>query len=198
MTGRASVDRSVTVTRVIRQHRRGTLVAAVAVLTLALVACSSSQAEKAGKNEQPRPLTYEAVDAVTGEPVSLTDLRGRPALLASWATWCAPCRKELPRLEQLHKAQGDDGLQVVVVNLDSPGKDSATIQEIAAGYGLTMRQWRDSEDTFTVAFKGFGIPMSVLLDHRGVVVHRWYGAINPADEDVKGPIAAALAKARKD
>lgn len=129
------------------------------------------------------PVSYDAVDAVTGEKVSMADLRGRPAIIASWATWCVPCRKELPALERLHRAQGDDGVRVVIVNLDSGGDDDA-VAEFVDRFGLTMTQWRDADDRFTPVFKGLGIPMSALVDRDGVIVERWYGALDPDDPTV--------------
>lgn len=129
------------------------------------------------------PVSYEAVDAVTGKKVSMADLRGRPAIIASWATWCVPCRKELPALERLHRAQGDDGVRVVIVNLDSAGDDEA-VAEFVDQFGLTMTQWSDADDRFTPTFKGLGIPMSALVDGDGVIVERWYGALDPDDPSV--------------
>lgn len=143
------------------------------------------------------PISYEAVDAVTGEPVSMDQLRGRPALISSWATWCAPCRKELPALERFHREQGDGGVQVVIVNLDSAGNDSA-VADFVDEFGLTMTQWRDADDAFTRTFKGLGIPMSVLVDHEGAAVERWYGALDPEDPEVAGRIEEVLAAAPSD
>lgn len=122
----------------------------------------------------------------------MSDLRGRPAIIASWATWCVPCRKELPALERFHQEQGADGVQVVIVNLDSAGNDTA-VAEFVEKYGLTMTQWRDADDSFTPTFKGLGIPMSVLVDHDGVVTERWYGALDPEEPKVAASIEAALA-----
>lgn len=129
------------------------------------------------------PVSYDAVDAVTGEKVSMADLRGRPAIIASWATWCVPCRKELPALERLHRAQGDDGVRVVIVNLDSAGDDDA-VAEFVERFDLTMTQWRDADDRFTPTFKGLGIPMSALVDRDGVIIERWYGALDPDEPTV--------------
>lgn len=165
----------------------------------AITGCGGSGVSAAGGPEtsdvtspDAQPVSYEAVDAVTGENVSMLGLRGRPAIIASWATWCVPCRKELPALERLHRQQGEDGVQVVIVNLDSKGNDEA-VGEFVDRFGLTMSQWRDADDRFTPTFKGLGIPMSVLVDHEGVVVERWYGALDPEEPRVAESIEGVLA-----
>lgn len=137
-------------------------------------------------------VVYSAIDSDTGAVATLEDLRGRPVILASWATWCVPCRKELPALERFHRTQDDDGVQVVIVNLDSAGNDRA-VAEFVEQFDLTMTRWRDADDEFTRVFQGLGIPMSVMLDHAGRVVERWYGALDPDDQRVRGRIDEVLA-----
>lgn len=158
-------------------------------LGFSAVACGSTP-EKADKPDT--RISYSATDIATGKQVSLTELRGRPALLSSWATWCAPCRKELPELQALHEKQGDDGLQVVVVNVDSPDVTADAIAEMATTSGLTMPQWRDPEGEFTSTFKGFGIPMSVLIDADGRISKTWHGILRPNSPEVRERIDAAV------
>ena len=173
-----------------RDRRRALLKCALTVaLAAPVVACGSTQ-EKASKADS--AISYRATDVGTGKAVSLATLRGRPALLSSWATWCAPCRRELPELQELHQAQGDDGLQVVVVNVDSPDVAAAEIDGMATSLGLTMPQWRDPEGDFTSTFKGFGIPMSVLIDDNGQVLKTWHGILRPNDPEVRDRIAKAI------
>lgn len=184
------------------QRHRGTILAVVVSLLVVLVsACGAdSQAVKpngsgaaAGKSSgETAPIAYSAVNATTGETVSMDDLLGRPAIVSSWATWCAPCRRELPALERLHLEQPSDGLQVVIVNLDSSTRDEAIIQKMVDDLDLTMTQWRDGDDNFTQIFKGFGVPMSVLIDASGQIVHTWHGAINPDSDGVRSVIEKVL------
>lgn len=172
------------------RHHRGGLSAVAVVLVAGLVACGSGNGARS-----PEPtISYRAVDSATGKPVSLSSLRGRPALLSSWATWCAPCRKELPALERLHQAQGPDGLQVVIVNLDEPTAASGAVQKMVDELGLTMTQWKDPDGTFTTTFRGIAVPMSVLLDASGRVVEKWHGPLDPDDPDVRRRLERVLAK----
>lgn len=183
------------------RRRRGVIVAAAALFAV-LVGCSSPDARAGSPSgaaaDRDDTVQYRAADALTGRPVDLTDLRGRPVLLSSWATWCAPCRTELPALERLHRDRGDDGLLVVTVNIDSADADEAAVRAMADELGLTMTQWRDEQDTFTTTFKGIAIPMSVLLDPDGRVVETWHGPLDPDDEDVRRQIDDVLGDSATD
>lgn len=171
------------------QRRRSRWIVGLLALTCVAAACGGKQEPVV------HPVSYRAADSNTGKPVSLAQLRGRPVLLSSWATWCAPCRKELPALERLHRAQGNDGLRVVAVNLDSDGHD-ADVRAMVDELGLTMTQWHDDENTFTLKFHGFGVPMSILLDREGQIVKTWHGALHPDDPDVRRELDKVLRPAR--
>lgn len=180
------------------RNRRSGLLAVAAILILLLASsCGAGEPQASAGLEEPGEVStqgasavaYNAVDATTGEPVSMDDLLGRPAIVSSWATWCAPCRRELPALERLHQEQPKDGLQVVIVNLDTANRDEKIINDMVEELGLTMTQWRDGADNFTMVFKGFGLPMSVLVDANGEIVHTWHGAINPDSDNVRAILA---------
>jgi thiol-disulfide isomerase/thioredoxin len=167
---------------------RGRTAAAISLLVAVLVAaCDAGAPAGAGGD------TYAAKDLRSERTVGVEDLRGRPALLTSWATWCTECREEMPGIERLWRDLGDDGLQVVTVNLDGAGPAQLRIDAMVEDWGLTMPQWRDEEGGFTVHFGGLGVPMSVLLDAEGRVVRTWQGAIDPASDEVRGQIEDLLA-----
>ena len=128
----------------------------------------------------PRPVQYRATSFRTGSPVSLADLKGRPVLLTSWATWCSECRKELPALERYREAHRRQDLTVVAVNVDGGG-GGRLATDMVASFGLTMDLWTDSEDTFASTFAALGVPTTVLVDRRGGIVHVWQGGIDLND-----------------
>jgi len=123
--------------------------------------------------------SYSARDQ-RGSAVSLADLRGRPALLTSWATWCHNCKTLLPGLQALAEEQGRSGLQVVAVNVNAGGS-GGEVAALERDYGMTMPRWRDTDDDFTHTFRARGVPTSVLLDANGRVVQQWPGGI-PLDD----------------
>jgi thiol-disulfide isomerase/thioredoxin len=136
-----------------------------------LIGCSSSS-DSATKR-------YSVRDE-KGHTVSLADLRGRPALLTSWATWCNNCKTLLPGLQALATEQGRTGLQVVAVNVNAGGS-GGEVAALEHSYGMTLPRWRDTDDDFTRTFRARGVPTSVLIDADGKVVQQWPGGI-PLDE----------------
>lgn len=81
------------------------------------------------------------------------------------------------------------------MNLDSDGHD-ADVRAMVDELGLTMTQWHDDENTFTLKFHGFGVPMSILLDREGQIVKTWHGALHPDDPDVRRELDKVLRPAR--
>jgi thiol-disulfide isomerase/thioredoxin len=82
------------------------------------------------------PFSAQTLDAA---PVTRTldDYKGQVVLLNVWATWCAPCREEMPSIQALHEAYGKRGLRVVAVSVDAPGEEQK-VRDFARQYGLTF------------------------------------------------------------
>jgi thiol-disulfide isomerase/thioredoxin len=110
-----------------------------------------------------------------GKPVALTSLKGRYVLLNLWATWCAPCVKELPELAQLKTAMPQ--VQIVAVNVgrDNSAQTAAFLATHGAG-GLTA--FVDSNAALLRTFSAQGLPLSILIDRNGKEIAR---AIGPCD-----------------
>lgn len=159
----------------------------VAVL-LALAACDAPPAGEVGA---PAP-AYRA-RTVDGDTVSLASLRGRTVLLNVWATWCHPCREELPVLQRLHEANEARGLTIVGVSVDALGAGEG-ITEFASRYGVTYPLWHDPDNTVSTIFQGIGVPLSVLIGPDGTVLWKHLGPVRDNDP----ALAAALADALRD
>jgi thiol-disulfide isomerase/thioredoxin len=113
--------------------------------------------------------SYAARD-LKGDSVSLAVLRGKPVLLNVWATWCLPCKEEIPFLETLHQKHGADGLQIVGVSIDARG-DEAKIESFARDFRMTYPIWRDPDERVNARFLAIGVPSTYLIDRDGVL--RW-------------------------
>jgi thiol-disulfide isomerase/thioredoxin len=155
----------------VRRRAGSALVVAWAMAVAGVAGCSSSTSSSAPE--------YSVRDR-SGERVTMEELRGAPALLTSWATWCKECKTLLPELEELSDDQDVDGLQVVAVNVNAPGSEDEVVA-LERQYGMTMDRWRDVDNEFTQAFRSRGVPTSVLVDADGMVVRRWPGGI-PVDD----------------
>jgi len=166
------------------------IVAGAAAVLVLVTACSGG---KPAAKDKAKAVSFEATELESGESRSLTKLRGSPVLLASWATWCAPCRVELPKLQKLHEGWDDKGLEVVAVNVDTTGVDQGKIDAMVDEFGLTMALWRDSDGAFGTAFGPFGVPMTVLIGRDGELVKRWLGILRTSDPEFLETLDRALA-----
>ncbi len=114
-----------------------------------------------------------------GAPVDVADLRGSPVLLAGWATWCVPCERELPMLDEFVEHGSAPGLTVVAVNVDAPATTDDDLAEMLDRLDVDLPVWRDADQTFLMSFDGTLMPYSVLLDADGDVVETWAGSLDP-------------------
>lgn len=116
--------------------------------------------------------------------VSLDDHRGDVVLLNIWATWCTPCREEMPSIQRLHERFGDRGLTVLAVSIDNPGMESQ-IRAFAEELDLTFQILHDPANTISSAYQVTGYPETFLIDQRGVIRKKHIGAtdwFSPANQ----------------
>ena len=140
---------------------------------------------------RPKPLDLPEISFADAEGAakSLSEWRGKVVLVNIWATWCVPCREEMPTLDKLQAALGGKDFQVVAVNIDRGGidKPKSFLAETGAAH-LTL--YTDPSGKLFSALKGVGMPTTLLLDRKGHEIGRLVG---PADWD--SPEALALIKA---
>lgn len=118
--------------------------------------------------------------ATMGGPVkskSLADYKGKVVLLNVWATWCGPCRTEMPSIEALHKALGPQGLHVVAVSIDNPGKGD-DIRKFLAEYKLTFEVLHDSTQAIQGAYQTTGVPETFIIAADGTIRKKFIGESN--------------------
>jgi len=109
----------------------------------------------------------------SGTSLSLAELRGKVVLLNFWATWCVPCRKEMPAIEALYQRYKDRGLEVVAISLDklAAAPVEAFVQEVGVTYRIVLDPTWATARTYGVR----GLPATFLLDRAGNVVMRELG-----------------------
>jgi cytochrome c-type biogenesis protein len=136
--------------------------------------------------------SYSATALDSGDEASLADLRGEVVLLNTWATWCTPCKKEMPWLQTLNERYGDRGLQVIGVSIDRKGQDDA-VRSYAGDLGVTFPIWRDTSNRFARTFETTGVPETLLVGRDGQVLYRWKGALTEEHQADLRLIEEALA-----
>jgi peroxiredoxin len=113
---------------------------------------------------------------IEGRTSSLTDLRGQIVLVNLWATWCQPCKAEMPALESFYHKYRDNGFTIVAINDGDPTSD---VLQFVKDYGLTFPIWLDPTYIATEqAFKTLNLPSSFVINRNGTIVLRWVGGIN--------------------
>ena len=117
---------------------------------------------------------------------TMADYQGQVVLLNVWATWCAPCRVEMPAIQALHEAYGPHGLKVVAVSIDDPGKEDA-IREFARDYGLSFEILHDAPGDIQRAYQTTGVPETFVIGSDGVIRKKVIGAV-----DWNSPVNRAL------
>ena len=124
------------------------------------------------------------------------DYKGQVVLLNIWATWCGPCRIEMPSLEKLYKEFGPQGLRIVAVNAADPDAADSTVRQFADGYGLTFDILRDmpaaGQDSITKVYKTRGFPESFVIDKQGVIRKKWISYDDWASQGNRSLIASLL------
>jgi thiol-disulfide isomerase/thioredoxin len=132
-----------------------------------------------------------------GKPITLADLRGRTLLLNLWATWCVPCRTEMPTLDALQAKLGGPDFAVVAVNIDTrdPNKPKQFLKEIGvqklAYYAdPTAKSFQDLK----AVGRAFGMPTTLLIDRQGCEIGTIAGPAEWASDDAVKLIEAALGK----
>ena len=113
----------------------------------------------------------------TSEPRSLDDYKGQVVLLNIWATWCAPCRVEMPSIEKLHQALGPEGLKVVAVSVDVAGQDDV-IRSFARQLGLTFTILHDPTDRTQKQYQATAVPETFIIGRDGVIRKKLIGAVD--------------------
>ena len=117
---------------------------------------------------------------------SLSALRGTPVLVNGWATWCEPCRHELPALAKLQRRLGPD-LRVIAVSVDRE-RPRDRIGELVKRLGPELETWHDPDDTASAVFGVTTLPATLLFDRHGVLAWRRDGAIMDGDTDLEAAI----------
>ena len=106
---------------------------------------------------------------------SLADYRGSVMILNVWATWCEPCKAEMPTLEHLYQMFGSHGLKIVAVSIDETASDDS-VATYARNMGLTFDILHDPQYRIESAYQVVGYPSSYVIDRDGVIRKIWLGA----------------------
>jgi len=173
---------------------------AIGVTVAAIVALIAFGATKYLRRELfPIELGSEAPDftAVTVDSAprlkSLSDYRGQVVMVNVWATWCLPCRVEMPSIEALHQAYSDKGFKVLAVSVDDPGHGE-TIRAFVQQYKLTFEILHDPEKKIVEQYDILGYPETFIIGRDGVIRKKLLSATDWNSADHRALVERLLAE----
>jgi len=151
----------------------------VAVAVFLAIPKAQAEVQQTGASGLPAQVNFSAPDVqltdLNNKAVALADFKGQVVLYNAWATWCPPCKEEMPTLEAYFEAHQKDGLMIVAIEDGEPAEEVAAFVKT---YGLSFAVWPDPKWVATTAFKTNSLPTSFVIDRGGTVRLTWRGAIS--------------------
>jgi len=109
-----------------------------------------------------------------GQPVTLSQFRGRPVIINFWATWCVPCRNEMPAFQQAFETHRAADLVILAVNFE---EDASLVRPFVEELELTFEILYDTQTTVTQSYQVTGLPRTIFVDRQGVIKHIQVGEL---------------------
>ena len=132
-------------------------------------------------NEIPKPISSLIFEDFLGNEINLNDYHGKLVIINFWATWCAPCKKEMLSLDRLYQDKNFKNLQVFAVNMEQPNK--LTTKKFFTDLNIQKLEiFFDGNLNFVKQLKLRGVPTTVLINEKGEEFARILGEINFQDE----------------
>lgn len=147
---------------------------AIAWCFLSYPASGAEQAEQTlPRVEQPFPAPDFVLKGENGKTYRLQDYRGKVVVINFWATWCPPCRREMPSMNRMWQKIKDKGVQILAVDV---GEDADTIFEFLGSYPVAFPLLMDSDGSVVKQYPVTGLPTTYIINPAGEVVYRAVGS----------------------
>lgn len=156
----------------------------VIIAVLSYIAIRQAQQDMAAlkmPNLQPQPISGPAVDVeltdLEGNPVKLSDYKGNIILYNAWATWCPPCKEEMPIIAEYYQEHAGEGFIVLAI---SDGEPVDLVKNFKQSNNIPFPMWADPDFNVSNAYGVEGLPTSFVIDRDFNLVYRWSGGVNKA------------------
>ncbi len=121
---------------------------------------------------------------------TLSSLRGNVVFLNFWATWCGPCREEIPSMQVMHNKFKGKPFKIVAVSIDTASDD--VVRKFAKGFGITFLILHDRKGTLKNTYKTTGVPETFIVDQNGIIAEKVWGPRDWSDPKNLATIEALL------
>ncbi|KAB0666846.1 TlpA family protein disulfide reductase [Oryzomonas japonica] len=141
---------------------------------VALTACTKKETAKTpAPLQENSPAPAITVNSLNGKPLNLSDLRGKVVVLNFWATWCPPCREEIPSMMKLNSAMAGKPFQMVAVSIDEGGQPA--IESFFKTSGFSLPAYTDPDNRAAKAYGITGVPETFVIDKNGILLKKVIG-----------------------
>jgi thiol-disulfide isomerase/thioredoxin len=156
------------------------LILVAAFLPFLLIGCNSSNKEQvsAAKSAGPaenKPAPDLLLAAMDGSPLKLSELKGKVVLLNFWATWCPPCREEVPSMVKLNSKMAGKPFQMLAVSIDEGGKPA--VESFLKSTGQSLPAYTDPTNKAAKTYGITGVPETFIIDRNGIIVKKVIGPL---------------------
>lgn len=156
------------------------------IALVALVACNRKESGSPDKQAVPsenQPAPEIVVNGMNGAPLKLSDLKGKVVLLNFWATWCPPCREEIPSMIKLNKVMAGKPFRMVAVSIDEGGKPAIESFFQTSGFS-DLPAYTDPDNRAAKAYGITGVPETFVINKNGIIVKKVIGPMAWDSPDV--------------
>jgi cytochrome c biogenesis protein CcmG, thiol:disulfide interchange protein DsbE len=152
---------------------------AIGIMLFLILRDASASASSQDFSAVPAKVDYPAPELtltdLDGAPVSLANYRGKVVLVNLWATWCPPCREEMPTLQAFYEKYQSQGFVLIAID---QGESIEQVAPFVKEYGLTFPVWMDAGHQASRVFNTMNLPSSYVIDRSGRVRLTWIGGIS--------------------
>lgn len=132
--------------------------------------------------------SFELSD-LTGATINLSDFKGKIVILNFWASWCPPCREEMPHMQSFYEKNKENDIEIIAVNLTNLDSGQQAIEQFVQDYGLTFPVLLDEKGNVGIMYEIMTIPTSYILDAEGRIFQKIIGSM---DEQIMDDIVNAI------
>ncbi len=158
------------------------LILLLLILLVVAVGCSKDKKEIAGlPAENGNPAPDFSLSGPNGE-TRLSTLKGKLVLVHFWATWCPPCREELPSLAKLNKEMEGKPFRLLAISIDKEGNDA--VQKLFSGLGITLPVLLDQSNRVAGQYGTTGVPETFIVSPEGIIIKKIVGSIEWSSPEV--------------
>ena len=150
------------------------ILAALAIVLMLSAACAAESNTESTPSTTPKPPIDLSLKDLEGNSVNLSDLRGKVVLVNYWASWCSPCREEMPILDEFYRSHQSLDFTLITINVSESAADAA---DYVTENGYSFPVWSDPPGDTMIELGINGLPASILLDEAGRIQKVWLGPL---------------------